>query len=761
MKLLHRLTAVFMAAAALLSIAGCTKVDPLRNDVTTFENYMDAISAGDLEKAFSCLTLTSTTMPSPTPVATPYTPKKNDTPVPETPVPTETPLPTAFIRFDEFKAKYEAIWEALGISSVDYERTGLERSPDTTVIKYSATYHTRIAGDLTNEYEMTLSQQGQDWLIDWEPSLIFPDMTWGSTVKVSKVAARRGDILASGELLAETVSTDAVLAVLAEIDDRAAFAEQAAEIFGLDAEEIKRSLDESENERVLIVQLNEHEFTGDLREAVDGLKGATVLENYGSDRVYPQKEVLAHTVGYVGYVGEDEIERLNEGRLETDGLYDVHSIVGRSGIEKAYESTLRGKDGLNVTVRDENGEYVSTIYRKPVEHGKDVHLTIDLDMQRRAEQVTDLVLWGEDTAAAVIAMNPKTGEIKTMLSYPSYDLNMLAISADADYYKAISEQENKPLQNRMTLGLYPPGSAIKVFTAACALENGVVTPDYVFTGKIENDYWTPTTYGRWIWPPIKRTELKRRTEPMNMANCLLHSDNIYFANLALMMGEDMFLGYLRDIGFEQSFPFELSVARSTVKVRADSEEVWNLRSVAETGYGQGQVTISAMQLAAMYCAFRNDGNMPMPRVTKALYETDGIEYGPVEVFSGSTWIEGAIEPSTIETLLPMMKNIMSHDYYGTGRRLQARGVTVAGKTGTAEIGSDKTREVSWFVGFRVDVPEEDELLVLVMLEIPTADEYKYLKFDIARELISIDEPIDVNAPEPTETPAPEETDAAD
>lgn len=761
MKCLHRFICILLIGLTLLSVPGCAKIDPLRNDVSNFEKYMDAISAGDLETAYSYLTTVSTTLPTPTPVATPYELKKKDTPVPETPVPTVTPLPTAYIKFDEFKEKYGSIWEALGISSVDYEKLDVKREAELSKIKYRATYHTRIAGDITNEYEMKLSKQGMDWLIDWHPSLIFPDMTWGSTVRITTVPAKRGDILASGELLAETVSTDAVLAVISEIPDKAAFAEQAAEIFGLDAEEIEKSLNEAKNERVLIAQLNEHEFTGDLREAVDKLKGAAVLENYGTDRIYPQKELLAHTIGYVGYVGEDEIDKLNEGRLETDGLYDVHSIVGRSGIEKAYETTLRGKDGFNITVRDENGEYVSTVYRKPVEHGKDVHLTIDLEMQRRAEFVTDMVLWGQDTAGAVIAMNPKTGEIKTMLSYPSYDLNMLAISADKDYYNAISKQENKPLQNRMTLGLYPPGSAIKVFTAACGLENGVVTPDYVFNGKIEKDYWTPSTYGRWIWPPIKRTELKRRTEPMNMANCLLHSDNIYFANLALMMGEDMFLGYLRDIGFEQSFPFELSVARSTVKVRAENEEQWNLRSVAETGYGQGQVTISPMQLAATYCAFRNDGDIPMPHVTKAFYETDGVEYNSVEEVQGSIWKEDIIKPETIDTLLPMMTNIMSHDYYGTGRRLQARGCTVAGKTGTAEIGSQKSREVSWFVGFRIDVPEEDELLVLVMLEIPTPDEYKYLKFDIARELISIDEPIDPNA-EPTETPAPEETeDAAD
>ena len=185
-------------------------------------------------------------------------------------------------------------------------------------------------------------------------------------------------------------------------------------------------------------------------------------------------------------------------------------------------------------------------------------------------------------------------------------------------------------------------------------------------------------------------------------------------------------------------PFELSVAKSTLKVKYDTEEQWNLRSIAETGYGQGQVTIAPLQLATMYCAFRNGGNIPVPRITDSLYRTNGTDYTPYQTFENKTWIEGAIQPYTITVLTPMMKNIMSKDYNGTGSRLRARGCTVAGKTGTAEIGSDKSREISWFVGFRTDVAEEDELLVLVMLEIPTTDEYKYLKFDIARELISLD-----------------------
>ena len=731
---MHRLHKIIISAvlviATVLPLAGCGSKAP-EADAKVFEDFMEAISSFDYEKAYSMLAKASTVSPAVT-----AAPEEGD--VTSVGAPEDKQEVKKYVTGPEFAEKYQNIFSGLGVKSISWEKLSEEPNGTSLKVKYKAAYTTEELGVIENEYEMTIVLEGTSSRVKWTPALIFPTMDWGYTVRVSTVAAHRGDILASGELLAETVMLNAVVADLEKINDRAEFITRMALILGMDAEDITAKFEKAKQSPVLIAQINDNELTPDMREGLDNLEGARVIENYGWDRYYPKGSLMAHTVGYVGYVEESELEALNEGRTETDGLYTTHSIVGRSGIEKAYESVLRGKDGLSVTVRDAEGEYVSTLYRKPVEHGSDVHLTIDLDLQERAEEVLDWVLWGDDTAGAVVVMNPRTGEVKAIASYPTYDLNKIAISADNEYYSALLEQKNKPLQNRTTLGLYPPGSSIKSFTASAALELGIVNSSYIFTGSIVDDYWTPKGYGTWVWPPIKRTKINNRSEPLNMTNAMLHSDNIYFANLALMMGEDSFLNYLRGIGFEQSMPFELSVAKSTLKVKYDTADQWNLRSIAETGYGQGQVTISPLQLATMYCAFRNNGDIPQARVTKALYRTDGTDYTPYETFESKTWIEGAIQPYTITVLTPMMENIMSREYNGTGSRLRARGCTVAGKTGTAEIGSDKSREISWFVGFRVDVAEEDELLVLVMLEIPTTDEYKYLKFDIARELISMD-----------------------
>lgn len=750
MRLHKRIVSFILFAAMLISIIGCAgKVGYLNEDC--FEKYMDSIAALDYGSAFEQLSGKSTTVP-PIEITDGVASVGQGT-VPAQANSTAAPSaePNRYILKEEFVQKFDAIFGALGVTGVTYEKKAEEPvNSEKKTVKYSAVYHTSLYGDIANDYSMTLIVEGESWKVDWTPALIFPDMTWGSTVRVSTIAARRGDILAGDELLAETVDLNAVVADLDSIANRGEFAEALSEIIDMPAVEIVKAMDTAKSRNALITQINELDLTPDMHEAIDKLDGARLIEKYGTDRIYPKGSTLAHTVGYVGYVTEEELPSLNQGRTQADGLYTIHSIVGRSGIERAYETTLRGRDGLSITVRDGNGDFVSTVYRKPVENGADVHLTIDLELQERAEKVMDLVLWGDDTSGAAVVIQPKTGEVKALLSYPDYDLNMLAISADKEYYDIVSNMKNKPLQNRTTLGLYPPGSAFKVFTASAALEMGFIKPDYVFTGKIEDDYWTPSEYGTWIWPPIKRTKIKKRQEPMNLENTLLHSDNIFFANLALMMGEEQFFDYLRNIGMEKKFPFDLSVATSTLKTRFDDPNLWNLRSIAETGYGQGQVTISPIQLAAMYCAFCNGGDIPVPRVTKALYGNDDNEYKPIKEFESEIWIEDAIKDSTIKTLLPMMENIMRPDLNGTGKHLKARGCTVAGKTGTAEIGSDKSHEISWFVGFRINVAEEDELLVLVVLEIPTDDEYKYLKFDIARELISTD---DAGYPTITEAPA--------
>ena len=648
------------------------------------------------------------------------------------------------------------------------------------------TYKTQSAGDLTNEYEMTLLKENNLWRVVWQPSHIFPDMAWGDTFDRATLAAERGDIVSHGAVVATNVRLVTVYALLSEIapknvltdeimQENAGMSEQDAEkeadrlysdaeylntrfsaefdaaaaeiaaVLDLDAAELRTKFGKNANEFITVYQAMPDEVTVEQQERLNAVNGVHVdTEHYGSKRYYPYGSLLAHTLGYISFATWEEIQTYNEGRDPNDGLYTTDSKVGKSGIEKLYERELRGKDGYYFFIRGTDGAVKKVIYRKDRVDGSDVMLTIDFKLQQRTEELLDLVLFGTDTAGAVVVMNPKTGEVNAIASNPSYDLNRFIKGMSGDEYKALEDQENEPLRNRATRELYPPGSTFKAFTAAAALDTGTVNENYVFTGYIDNDYWKPTGYGEWPWPRIKRTRVYHRTEPMNMTNCMLHSDNIYFADVALKIGQEKFIAYFNEkLGMDKSLPYELGAASSQLYSRGS---VMDNKMLADSGYGQGQVLVTPLQLAAMFSAFANNGDMPTPRITDGLYVTDGVEYKCIRKSEYSVWMEDAISTNAINKIVPMLQGVVDPNKNGTGRSLRVTNVDVAAKTGSAEIGKDKTRMYSWFAGFRLNVAQEDERVVIVMLDVPDSGAYSSLKFQIARELLKLDDTPDPNAP---------------
>ena len=673
------------------------------------------------------------------------------------------------ITLAQFEKRYESLFSLLGVNDIEYNIAEENVSGNSKkVIKYAMTYKTQSAGDLTNEYEMTLLKENNLWRVVWQPSHIFPDIVSHGAVVATNVRLVTVYALLS-EIAPKNVLTDEIMqenAGMSEQDaekeaDRlysdaeylntrfsAEFDAAAAEIaavLGLDAAELRTKFGKNTNEFITVYQAMPDEVTVEQQERLNAVNGVHVdTEHYGSKRYYPYGSLLAHTLGYISFATWEEIQTYNEGRDPNDGLYTTDSKVGKSGIEKLYERELRGKDGYYFFIRGTDGAVKKVIYRKDKVDGSDVMLTIDFKLQQRTEELLDLVLFGTDTAGAVVVMNPKTGEVNAIASNPSYDLNRFIKGMSGDEYKALEEQENEPLRNRATRELYPPGSTFKAFTAAAALDTGTVNENYVFTGYIDNDYWKPTGYGEWPWPRIKRTRVYHRTEPMNMTNCMLHSDNIYFADVALKIGQEKFIAYFNEkLGMDKSLPYELGAARSQLYSRGS---VMDNKMLADSGYGQGQVLVTPLQLAAMFSAFANNGDMPTPRITDGLYITDGVEYKCIRKSEYSVWMEDAISTNAINKIIPMLQGVVDPNKNGTGRSLRVTNVDVAAKTGSAEIGKDKTRMYSWFAGFRLNVVQEDERVVIVMLDVPDSGAYSSLKFQIARELLKLDDTPDPNAP---------------
>lgn len=753
------------ALCVIFSTAACGK-NTVTGDEQAFTLFMNSIRNGQFTEAFSFISARV---------------------APENAVDDSIEAYKNTLTLAEFEKRYESLFSLLGVNDIEYNVTEETASGKSKrVVKYTMTYKTESAGELTDEYEMTLLKENDLWRVVWQPSHMFPDMAWGDTFDRARLTAKRGDIVSNGAVVATNVALVTVYALLSEIAPKSelvdeimqndpnlteqeaekeadklysdaeylntrfsaefdATAAEIAAVLGIEASELRTKFGKNANEFITVYQAMPDEVTIEQREQLNGLNGVHVdSENYGSSRYYPYGSLLAHTLGYISYATWDEVETYNEGRDANDGLYTTDSKVGKSGVEKYYERELRGKDGYYFFIKSEDGAVKKVIYRKDKVDGSDVKLTIDFELQQRTEELLDLVLFGEDTSGAVVVMNPKTGEVNAIASNPTYDLNLFIKGMSSEEYKALDEQPNKPFLNRATRELYAPGSTFKAFTAAAALDTGTVNENYVFTGYIDNDYWKPTTYGDWPWPRIKRTRVYNRTEPMNMTNCMLHSDNIYFADVALKIGKERFIEFFNEkLGMDKSMPYELGAAQSQLYSRGSAMDN---KMLADSGYGQGQVLVTPLQLAAMFSAFANNGDIPTPRITDGLYVNDGVEYKCIQKSEYTPWIEGAISTNAISKIVPMLQGVVDPNKNGTGRSLRVTNVDVAAKTGTAEVGSDKTRMYSWFAGFRLNVAEEDERVVIVMLDVPDSGAYSSLKFQIARELLKLNDTPDPNAP---------------
>ena len=645
----------------------------------------------------------------------------------------------------EFVNRYINIFDALEITAVEYKNLSVTSGEILCKATFDGVYSSGFAGEMESSFSLLATREGGEWCIEWSPALIFPEMEWGDTVRVATLFAERGEILSDGTLLAATVGTISVYAAPSKIEDMPLFLAQVSPLLGMTQEEIEKALEKEYNDVAILKQYYSDELSESTAEQLLLITGIGIdYGNYGEHREYPYGSLLAHLIGYVGAVPssskeelEAELAALNEGRTERDGLYTSDSIVGRLGLEKQYEQELRGKDGEMIYICTEEGTNRRTLYRLDPVDGYDLELTIDVELQQRLDEVMELVLFGDTTAGAVIVMNPLTGAVQAMSSYPSYDLNLFTRGISQKDYNELLNDPAKPLINRVTQGLYPPGSTMKVFTGAAALDLGVLDPDYAFDeSQIEDDYWTPTEYGAWIWTPIKRTHVNYPISgPLNMRKAFIHSDNIYFANAALLIGWEAFEDYLEGIGFTESIPFDIGVAQPQL-VNEDTEMSYKL--LADSGYGQGEILVTPLQLAAMFSSIANGGDIAIPYVVEGVYKENGVKYEVVTQHETSLWKENVISEAAIETITPMLKDVVDRSINGTGRELKVENCVVAAKTGTAEIGDDKSREISWFAGYRTGVSEEDARLVLVMLEVPADTKYSSLKFDIARSMLELD-----------------------
>ena len=400
------------------------------------------------------------------------------------------------------------------------------------------------------------------------------------------------------------------------------------------------------------------------------------------NREYPYGEIAAHLVGYIRGISSEELEaHKGEGYTES-------SLIGKTGLELAFEDRLKGKNGSGIYIVNENEEVIETIAETDMEDGEDIRTTIDIDLQKDIYEELD----GDNGFS--VAINPKNGEVLAMVSTPSFDSNKFITGFTDEEWNDLSSDENTPMFARYE-NTWAPGSSFKPITGAVGLTTNSFTANENFGSSGLS--WQKDE----SWGDYRITTLTTYGGTANLRNALIYSDNIYFAKAALKIGSNTFSEQLLKIGFDKSMDFPLTMSKSQF---GENSEFSSEIDLADSGYGQGKILVNPLHVASIYSAFVNDGNMIKPH----------IEYSEETEY----WIENAFSEESAEEIKDDLIQVVENAN-GTGHEARINGITLAGKTGTAELksaGEEEGEELGWFNAFVVSDVKEEQLLTINMIE---------------------------------------------
>lgn len=419
-------------------------------------------------------------------------------------------------------------------------------------------------------------------------------------------------------------------------------------------------------------------------------------------RYYPHNEMMSQILGYVGEVTEEELKKAKE---NDEKNLSQGSIIGRTGLENIYDRYLRGSDGgLRVEV-DAAGRAVMEMGRKKTIPGRDIHLTIDLKLQQAAEKaVRDQLAYLHAikipaTEAAVVAMDPNTGAILAMVSYPEFNPNSFARGISTAEWNALNNNPYHPFDNKVISGQYPPGSPFKIITGAAALETKKVTPDEKIydSGK------------HWLIDKVNAEG--EALGWIDFTEALAKSDNVYFYEMGNRLGIDIIEKYAKIFGLGQKTGIKLygeavgNVASEKYK-REVFDQDWYLGETFDAAIGQSYTLVTPIQMAVMMSEIANGGIRYEPYIVSRIDNLDGT---PLEVFSPKK--TGTLQVS--KSVMDIIRNAL-HDVAqegGTaGDLFKNFPIKVAGKTGTAEVA--KGYDHGWFVAY---APYDKPRIVVVAI----------------------------------------------
>lgn len=597
---------------------------------------------------------------------------------------------------EEFVKRNKKIYSGIDASNIKIIPSETTKDGKTYNIKYDESMSTS-AGTINFTNTAKLVKENKEYKISWASSMIFPELRNTDKVRVSTLSAKRGEILdRNDQKLAQNGTISSVGIVPGKLgENKETNISKISELTGVSTDYIKKQISASYVKDDTFVPIKK--VSADNTELKDKLLQISGIKITSVDaRVYPLGEEAAHLIGYVQAISAEELKQ-KEGKG-----YSSSSIIGKAGLEQAYEDTLRGIDGTEIYITDENGNKLKTLAKQDKKDGTDVKLTIDSLIQK------NLYNQIKKDKGFFVVMNPTTGELLATVSTPSYNSNDFVLGMPTDKWNELNNDASKPLYNRF-LQSYCPGSTFKPITAAIGLTSGKLSTDTTF--NYSGLKWQKNS----SWGDVYITTLTAYNGPKNISNALIHSDNIFFGQAAMQIGKDTFCSGLDKLGFNEDidktieFPLTFKKSQYSNSSKVDMNE----KKLADSGYGQGDILVNPIHMASIYSAFANNGNMVKPF----------IEYKNENKMKRAYLKENVFTSDAANTVKNDLIQVVENPE-GTATDMKVPGVTIAGKTGTAELKNSRTDTESgtlgWFDCFTVDYSANnsnvDDMLIIGMVE---------------------------------------------
>ncbi|HSB79682.1 MAG TPA: penicillin-binding protein 2 [Candidatus Methylomirabilis sp.] len=524
-------------------------------------------------------------------------------------------------------------------------------------------------------------------------------LSTNNRLRVRPVEAPRGFILdRHGEILVENRPTFDLYATPEDVKNPAEVAAVLAGVLGTTPEEIRAKLAEGRDRPyqplLLRKDLNDRMMVAVEERRLD-LPGISL--RIRPIRAYPSGGIAANLLGYVSEV--------NQTQLAQKEYQDFRpgENLGQSGVERRFDGFIRGVDGGEQVEVDARGRAMRLVSRIEPRSGSNIILTID----KRIQEAAEAAFAGKK--GTVVAMNPTTGEILAMVSRPSFDPNLFAQRLTGEEWQQIATDPSHPLQNRAYQAQYPPGSIFKLVVAIAGLESGALTPETKFNcpgqfylGNVKFDDWKKGGHGT-----------------LDLKDAIKNSCNVYFYQAGLRVGIDEMVRVAKAFGLGAppglGLGDEVKGNLPNPQPRKRGQPGWTPGNTVISSIGQGLVVTSPMQLLGLVSAIANGGTIYRPWVVKQVVSLSGEvleEYEPQAVR------QVPVKPETLAFIRHAMLGVVEG---GTGARAKVPGITIAGKTGTAQVvkkgegkGHAELKDHGWFVSFApVDNPQ---IAVVVLVE---------------------------------------------